>query len=75
MAAYLQATPPNDNKLQGINLNDNETMLELKASLPRNFFSKEENANLWLLMMKVYFSMNHKNKILGFLNKMDSGQS
>ena len=53
-------------------------MPELKASLPRNLSGKEEDANLWLLTMKVYFTMNsslyeEKNKILAFLNKMDTG--
>ena len=54
-------------------------MPELKASLPKNFSSRQENTNLWLLTMKAYFAMNptlydEKNKILVFLNKMDVGQ-
>ena len=56
-------------------------MPELKAGLPRNFFGKKEDANLWLLAMKAYFALNlaqykdkPKNKILAFLNKMDQGQ-
>ena len=54
-------------------------MPELKASLPGNFSGKEEDANLWLLAMKAYFTMNpslyeEKNKILAFLNKMDAGR-
>ena len=53
-------------------------MPELKAGLPGNFSSKKENANLWLLMMKAYVAINptlyeEKNKILAFLNKMDTG--
>ena len=53
-------------------------MPELKAGLSRNFSRKEEDANLWLLMMKAYFAMNpslyeEKNKILAFLNKMNIG--
>ena len=57
-------------------------MPELKASLPRNFSGREEDANLWLLAMKAYLTMNpslyeekEKNKILAFLNKMGVGHS
>ena len=69
---YLQDHPPNPDK-------NNDTMPELKASLPGNFSGKEEDVNLWLLVMKAYFAMNptlydEKNKILAFLNKMDVGQ-
>ena len=54
-------------------------MPELKAGLPRNFSGREEDANLWLLQMKAYFTLNpslyeEKNHILAFLNKMDAGQ-
>ena len=54
-------------------------MPELKAGLPGNFSGREEDANLWLLQMKAYFTLNpslyeEKNKILVFLNKMDTGQ-
>ena len=53
-------------------------MPELKAGLPENFSRKEEDANLWLLQMKAYFTLNpslyeEKNWILTFLNKMDKG--
>ena len=73
IATYLQQNPnPVDPH------NDNDNMPELKAGLSRNFFSKEEDTNLWLLAMKAYFAMNsslyeEKNKILAFLNKMDAG--
>ena len=54
-------------------------MPELKARLSGNFSGKEEDANLWLLQMKAYFTLNptlseEKNKILAFLNKMDQGR-
>ena len=54
-------------------------MPELKAGLPRNFSGREEDANLWLLQMKAYFTLNpslyeEKNQILASLNKMDTGQ-
>ena len=77
VAAYLQQNPePHDPQND-----DKDDMPEIKAGLPRNFSRKEEDANLWLLTMKVYFAMNpslykekEKNKILAFLNKMDTGR-
>ena len=75
IATYLQQNPEPPALLN----NNNNTMPELKAGLPRNLSGKEEDANLWLLAMKAYFAMNpslyeEKNKILVFLNKMDAGQ-
>ena len=75
VAAYLQQNP----KPQPLK-DDNDDMPEIKAGLPRNFSRKGEDANLWLLAMKAYFTMNpslygnkEKNKILVLLNKMDAG--
>ena len=79
MASYLQEHPnPELDNLEPIELDENE-MPELKAGLPGNFSRTEEDANLWLLQMKAYFTLNpalyqEKNKILAFLNKMDKGR-
>ena len=74
--AYLQDHPK---PKPPANNNDNN-MPKLKAGLPKNFFGNEEDANLWLLSMKAYFTLNLAlyedkpwNKILAFLNKMDQG--
>ena len=72
VTAYLQEHSPVQPD------NNDDTMPELKAGLPGNFSRKEEDANLWLFMIKAYFTMNpflykEKHKILAFLNKMDVG--
>ena len=85
-ASYSQATPEERKALIAAYLCDNpippndtnDTMPELKAGLPGNFSGREEDANLWLLQMKAYFTLNpslyeEKNRILAFLNKMDQG--
>ena len=80
IANYLQEHPnPEPNEPEPIELDNEDEMPELKAGLPGNFSGTEEDANLWLLQMKAYFALNptlyqEKNKILAFLNKMDTGR-
>ena len=70
----LPPPPPADIKMSATNW-----PVELKASLPGDFFGESEDIVQWILSLSAYFSMNkdiydNATKILTVLNKMSKGR-